>query len=140
VGWEGRRSLLRRLLGAVCLWIAGRELPATAATFEVDPVQIYLSAAKSSEILELRNTGDARVRFQISVFSWSGNAKGAIVLNPTRDIIFYPSLLELVASNTGRFASAACCRRRTASALIACWSRSCRRCQAAAPLRPGFAC
>lgn len=68
---------------------------ADAATFSVNPTQIFLPARSASTLLSLRNDSPQALRFELSVFSWSQNASGEMVLEATQDIVFFPPLLTL---------------------------------------------
>ena len=68
---------------------------ASAATFTVDPTQIFLSGRTGSVLLTLRNESAETLSFQLSVFTWTQSASGQMQLEPTEDIVFFPSLLTL---------------------------------------------
>ena len=67
----------------------------SAATFTVNPTQIYFSGRTVSALLTVRNDSDETLRFQLSVFSWSQSPSGEPQLQPTQDIVFFPALLTL---------------------------------------------
>jgi fimbrial chaperone protein len=73
---------------------------ATAATFTVEPTQVVLSARSSGVLLTLTNGSDDTLRFELSVFGWNQSASGEIELQPTQDIVFFPSLLTLAPHET----------------------------------------
>jgi len=68
---------------------------AHSGTFQVNPIRITLSRQSSSSLLSVRNDSTEKIRFQIGVFAWDQNPQGEMVLNPTEDLIFYPTLLAL---------------------------------------------
>ncbi|MGE5244149.1 MAG: molecular chaperone [Betaproteobacteria bacterium] len=68
---------------------------AAAATFTVDPTQIFISGRTQSALLTLRNQSTETLRFQLSVFAWSQAPSGRMALEPTQDIVFFPALLIL---------------------------------------------
>jgi fimbrial chaperone protein len=68
---------------------------ASAATFTVDPTQIFLSDRSGSVLLTLRNESTETLRFQLSVFAWTQSPSGEMQLVPTEDIVFFPTLLTL---------------------------------------------
>lgn len=88
------RAGLARLVLLLCLVLSQAEA-GWAATFTVNPVQVFLSSKTRSAILTLRNTSDETLRFQLDVFAWDQNERGEIQLQPTRDIVFFPALLTL---------------------------------------------
>ena len=68
---------------------------ASAATFNVSPTQVFLSGNETSTLLTIRNESAEPLRFQLSVFAWSQNPAGEMVLTPTNDVVFFPALLSL---------------------------------------------
>lgn len=75
---------------------------ASAATFTVDPTQIYLSGRTPSVLVTLRNDSNETLQFQLSVFAWSQSPSGEMQLEPTDDIVFFPTLLTLKPNETRR--------------------------------------
>jgi fimbrial chaperone protein len=73
----------------------GRAAAASAATFSVNPVQIFLSAGTRSALLTLKNETDQPIRFQLSVNAWTQDPGGQMQLAPTTDIVFFPAMLTL---------------------------------------------
>lgn len=71
--------------GALC-WAGG---------FQVYPIRVFLNASESSTLMTVRNDGSERLRLQVSVMAWDQNKQGEMILNPTEDIIFYPTLLTI---------------------------------------------
>ncbi len=67
-----------------------------ASAFKVTPVRVTFSGP-SSTLLTLRNDSQEALRFQITAFAWSQDAKGGIQLGSTEDISFFPELLTLKA-------------------------------------------
>ncbi len=78
---------------AAAMTLAAR--PAAAATFSVNPTQIFLSRQAPSTLLTLRNDSTEVVRFQMSAFAWDQSTAGDIELAPTSDVIFFPALVTL---------------------------------------------
>lgn len=68
---------------------------AHGGTFQVNPIRINFSAQTSTALLTIRNDSAEKVRFQIEAFSWDQRQDGEMILNPTDDIIFYPTLLSV---------------------------------------------
>ena len=79
-----------------------RGAAASAATFTVDPTQIFLLNRTASVLLTLHNESTETLSFQLSAFSWTQSVTGEMQLQPTQDIVFYPPLLTLKASETRR--------------------------------------
>jgi fimbrial chaperone protein len=88
---------------AVAWWWGGLQAgTASAATFTVDPTQIFLSGRTGSVLLTLRNESTETLRFQLSVFAWTQSPSGQMQLEPSEDIVFFPTLLTLKPSETRR--------------------------------------
>lgn len=66
-----------------------------AASFEVSPIRVTFQPNESSALMTVRNEGDEKLRLQISVMAWDQSKEGEMVLKPTDDIIFYPTLLTV---------------------------------------------
>jgi fimbrial chaperone protein len=75
----------------------GQAAAASATTFSVNPVQIFLSASTKSALLSLKNETDQPIRFQLSVNAWAQDPGGQMQLAPTTDIVFFPAMLTLQA-------------------------------------------
>ena len=75
--------------------IAGLTAIASAGVFNVNPVQVRLSAQTRSMTLTLKNESSETSRFQVSVFAWDQKPNGEMVLTPTEDILAFPALLSL---------------------------------------------
>ena len=73
----------------------GQATAARAASFSVNPTQVFLSASTRSALVTLKNETDQSVRFELSVMSWSQEPNGQMQLAPTEDIVFFPALLTL---------------------------------------------
>lgn len=89
---------LPMLFGLLAFYIS----PAWAAAVTVNPTRVHLSASQRSELIELRNGGTEPARFQAQAHAWHETADGQLVLAPTRDLLFFPSLLEVPAGETRR--------------------------------------
>ena len=91
-------AIKRATLAAISLLLSlqlAQPRMAHSGTFQVNPIRITLSRQSSSSLLSVRNDSTEKIRFQIGVFAWDQNPKGEMVLNPTEDLIFYPTLLAL---------------------------------------------
>ena len=87
-----------RLIATVIAGLVGLAVPAPearAASLSVNPTQIRLSPRAPSALLTLRNEGTAAIRVQVSVHAWAQRLTGEMDLNPTTDIVFFPSMLTL---------------------------------------------
>ena len=68
---------------------------ADAATFSVNPTRVVLTARAATALVTVRNEGDEPLRFQVSVFGWTQDARGQIQLAPTEDLIVFPLMMAL---------------------------------------------
>lgn len=94
--------VLATALAVAWLWGGPQAGAASAATFTVDPTQIFLSGRSGSVLLTLRNESNETLQFQLSVFAWTQNPSGQMELEPTEDIVFFPTLLTLKPKETRR--------------------------------------
>ena len=88
------RMRRKRALTAMVLGLVLQAGNTAGSAFKVTPVRVTFSGP-SSTLLTLKNESDQPLRFQISSFVWSQDAKGAMQLTPTEDIVFFPALLSL---------------------------------------------
>jgi fimbrial chaperone protein len=80
---------------AVGLAVMCQAAAARAASFSVNPTQIFLSGTVKSALLTLKNETDEPLRFQVSTMAWGQDPGGKMLLEPTEDIVFFPALLTL---------------------------------------------
>ena len=74
----------------------------SAATFTVNPTQIFLSGKTTTALLTLRNDSEETLRFQVSAFAWQQTPSGELSLTPTQDVVFFPALLTLAPTEERR--------------------------------------
>lgn len=91
----GLRSRFMILLGAGLGALLLGASPARASTFQVSPVRLPLTAAASNGLLTVKNQSKETLRFQVTGFSWGQDHTGQMVLTPTTDIVFFPTMLSL---------------------------------------------
>ena len=65
------------------------------SSFEVSPIRVTFLPNESTTLMTVRNDGQERIRVQINVMAWDQNKQGEMILEPTDDIIFYPTLLTV---------------------------------------------
>jgi fimbrial chaperone protein len=92
--------MLRLISGALAALLVA-PLTAAASNFTVTPTEINLSASATSALVTLRNLSKAPLRFEITVFTWSEDERGTMILKPSSDVTFFPKLVEL-AGGTSR--------------------------------------
>ena len=66
-----------------------------ASNFTVTPTEVNLSTSTTSALVTLRNLSKSPLRFEITVFKWSEDEKGKMILEPSADVTFFPKLVEL---------------------------------------------
>ena len=119
---SGRSVLAGLIVGAALSGAA----PAFSSDFLVEPVVALLSPRAPSALLNLSNTGDKPVRFELTSYAWSQDLYGGIVLAPTDDVIFFPQLFTL-GGGEQRKIRVGPASRLTPKNPIACLSKNCRR-------------
>jgi fimbrial chaperone protein len=70
---------------------------ALASAFTVSPVRILLGPGANSALLTVRNDSSEPLRFQMSLKAWNQATDGEMQLSETKDVVFFPSLMELQA-------------------------------------------
>ncbi len=68
---------------------------ASASQFQVNPIRVFLSPTKASDLLNIRNESSEALRFQLSVYGWKETSTGEELLSSTDDIVFFPTLLSV---------------------------------------------
>lgn len=86
------RSAMRYVGWVLALLLASG--PAMAASLQVAPTSVRLSARESAQGLWLSNTSDAPLHAQVRVFRWR-QVNGEDVLEPTDAVAISPPMLEL---------------------------------------------
>lgn len=69
--------------------------PAGAGAVGVTPTSLALGPGQTSAMLTLKNDGAEPVRFQVTSFAWSESEEGRMVLEPTDELVVFPTLFEL---------------------------------------------
>jgi len=87
------------------LWGGPQAGAAAAATFTVDPTQIFLSGRSGSVLLTLRNESNETLQFQLSVFAWTQSPSGEMQLEPTeaRVATYFTVFTEIGLDHFGRY-------------------------------------
>jgi fimbrial chaperone protein len=85
--------MLRRLV--ILVLFLGAASPARAASLQVVPVVVELSAAEPRATLVVKNLGDAPVRLELSPSAWNQTPDGEMRLAPAPEVVVYPPLLQL---------------------------------------------
>ena len=83
------------LLLAGVLALALPTAPAHAANFDVAPIMLTLSNKAASATLAVTNRSPETLRFHVTAFAWRQRTDGEMILEPTKDIVFFPAMLSL---------------------------------------------
>lgn len=70
---------------------------ASAATFSVSPVRIFMQARERATAVTVVNEGDTDMVMQAELFQWSQQPDGKDQLTPTDDLLLAPPILKLPA-------------------------------------------
>jgi len=81
------------LLG-LALGLAGE---AQGGTFNVSPITFELGPGRGSQIVTVTNQGGEPARFQLTLNTWTLNEDGTQTLTPTKELVVFPTLLDLPA-------------------------------------------
>lgn len=68
---------------------------AHAGAVRVTPTRVALTASTASALVTVKNEGSEPLGLQVSAFAWDQDAKGAMRLTPTEDILVFPTLLTV---------------------------------------------
>jgi fimbrial chaperone protein len=88
-----RRTELVRL--ATLVAFVTQATLAWGGAFQVYPIRVLLSPGESSTLMTIKNDGADKLRLQVGVTSWEQNSQGEMILKPTDEIVFYPTLLTI---------------------------------------------
>jgi fimbrial chaperone protein len=66
-----------------------------AATFDINPVRIFLDPETKIEKITLKNTSEDILTLQVKPFQWTTDEKGQDIYTETTDLIFYPKIITL---------------------------------------------
>lgn len=86
-------SISLSLALSLCSFLRPR--PAHASTFDVAPIKLELSDKAASGTLVVTNRSPETLRFHVTAFAWKQRADGEMMLQPTKDIVFFPAMLSL---------------------------------------------
>jgi fimbrial chaperone protein len=78
------------------LWLAAAPAAAFAATLQIAPVTVEMSAETVATGITLSNPGDTPLYGQVRVFRWD-QQQGDDALSPTQDVVASPPLIEIPA-------------------------------------------
>ncbi len=86
-----------RLPSPALLWLAVLLAPAGAgaASLDVSPVRIELSARSPSALVVLKNGGKALVRVELRAQAWDEGPTGGMLLTDTTELSVFPALQQL---------------------------------------------
>jgi fimbrial chaperone protein len=91
-------STSNRFSSALILILGLALVPAgdvSASAFTVTPVRVTFDRPGSSTLLTLKNESRETLRFQVTAFAWDQSPEGEMILEPTREVLFFPALVSL---------------------------------------------
>jgi fimbrial chaperone protein len=84
-----------RVVAIIALWLVPLASPADAATYTVNPVQIFMSESSRSALLSVHNASAEPLRLHVTAFRWDEGLDGDMRLAPTAEVVFFPRLLTI---------------------------------------------
>lgn len=69
--------------------------PASAGSFSVSPVRIFMEARERATGVTIINEGETDLVMQAELFEWKQKADGTDELQPTQDLVMAPPILKL---------------------------------------------
>jgi fimbrial chaperone protein len=85
----------RQLAQRLPLFLILLAAPADASQFTVNPTRVELSSRTASSVVSVRNDGKAPIRIQVKSHAWTQTLDGAVKLDPTDDVVVFPTLVTL---------------------------------------------
>jgi fimbrial chaperone protein len=73
---------------------------AQAGDFQVAPTHLELAKRGTATELSITNRGKTASRFEAKVFAWRQDEQGVMQLDPTTDVVVYPTLFTIEAGST----------------------------------------
>jgi fimbrial chaperone protein len=96
-----RRSFLRSLTGAAIASVGVTLSPrARAFSLKVTPIPILITGGATSTMVEIENQGPDPLRVQAQVFDWTQTPTGDDKLDPSGELIVFPSMVTIAATST----------------------------------------
>jgi fimbrial chaperone protein len=80
------------MLTGLVLFQAG---PLGASTFQVNPIRLFFSEGKMSDIVTVKNESKEALRFQVTVTAWAQREDGEMDVTPSSDLVAFPKLFTL---------------------------------------------
>ncbi|MGD8861613.1 MAG: fimbria/pilus periplasmic chaperone [Myxococcales bacterium] len=77
---------------ALCMLVAPA---AHAGKFDISPVSLTLSGKSASSTLVITNRSPEELRFHVTAYSWRQRPDGEMILEPTKDIVFFPAMMTV---------------------------------------------
>src|SRR4051812_18089968 len=84
-----------RLAGSALALLLLGVPPATAGSFTVSPVRIFMQVRERATAITVVNEGDSELVMQAELYAWSQKPDGVDELTATEDMIMAPPILKL---------------------------------------------
>src|SRR5689334_10246455 len=82
-------------VGLRALFVCALTGAAWGSNLQVSPIRLDTDEKTRTTLLTVRNVGRERMRLQASAAAWTQDEHGEMVLQPTREVAYFPSMLEL---------------------------------------------
>lgn len=105
-------GMVRRVAAVLLASALGHAELGLSATLSVSPVRADLGSKTASQLLTLGNDTDHEIRFEVSVFAWTEDEQGEMVLAPTGDLVVFP-LLSAIAPHSSKTVRVGLARRES---------------------------
>lgn len=80
---------------AVALFLTAIPFAVLASSLRVTPIKVTFDDQSTTAVLKLMNEGDGKITVQLDAKSWDQDDQGADSYTDTRDIVFFPKILEI---------------------------------------------
>lgn len=80
--------------GAILLLLVS-PFPADASRVEISPTLLELGPERPTAVLQLRNSSDVTVDFEVLAFAWDQDEENDVHLTETREIVFFPAMVSV---------------------------------------------
>ncbi len=85
------------LVGLLLLGLCGS---ASAASFNVQPIRVFLNGSRPTGALKIRNISNRLLSLQLNAVEWSQDSEGKAGEKPTEEVVFFPKLFTLQKGKT----------------------------------------
>jgi fimbrial chaperone protein len=80
---------------AVALLLTAIPFAVLASSLRVTPIKLTFDEQSTTAVIKLMNEGDGNITVQLDAMSWDQDDQGADNYTDTKDIVFFPKILEI---------------------------------------------